>query len=63
MASREAYSLLQSLTNEMRSYNPPLLQVVNLIKSCSLKLNKLLCLVSLMLTFRLTWVRPLSEDT
>ena len=29
----------------------------------SLKLNKLLCLVSLMLTFRLTWVRPLSEDT
>ena len=22
-----------------------------------------LCLVSLMLTFRLTWVRPLSEDT
>ena len=28
-----------------------------------LRLNKLLCLVSLMLTFRLTWVRPLSEDT
>ena len=29
----------------------------------SLKPNKLLCSVSLMLTFRLTWGRPLSEDT
>ena len=28
-----------------------------------LKPNKLLCLVSLMLTFKLTWERPLSEDT
>ena len=29
----------------------------------SLKPNKLLCLVSLMISFRLTWVRPLSGDT
>ena len=28
-----------------------------------LKPNKLLCSVSLMLTFKLTWERPLSEDT
>ena len=28
-----------------------------------LQLNKLLCSVYLMPTFKLTWVRPLSEDT
>ena len=27
------------------------------------EVKQTLCLVSLMLTFRLTWVRPLSEDT
>ena len=43
--------------------DPPLLQLVNLSKRSSLKPNKLLCLLSLMLTFRLTWVRPLSEGT
>ena len=28
-----------------------------------LKQNKLLCSVSIVLTFKLTWVRPLSKDT
>ena len=43
--------------------DPPLLQVVNVRNKSFLKPNKLLCSVSLMLTFRLTWGRPLSEDT
>ena len=43
--------------------DPPLLQVVNLRNKSFLKPNKPLCSVSLTLTFRLTWGRPLSEDT
>ena len=43
--------------------DPPILQVVNLRNKSFLKPNKLLCSVSFMLTFRLTWGRPLSEDT
>ena len=43
--------------------DPPILQVVNLRNKSFLKPNKLLCSVSLMQTFRVTWGRPLSEDT
>ena len=43
--------------------DPPILQVLILSNKSSLKPNKPLCLVSLMLTFKLTWERPLSEDT
>ena len=41
----------------------PILQAVNLSNKSSLKQNKPLCLVSLMLTFKLIWERPLLEDT
>ena len=51
-------------TNECNEVlDPPTLQVVNLRNKSFLKPNKLLCSVSLMLTFKLTWERPLSEDT
>ena len=43
--------------------DPPILQVVNLTSKSFLKANRPLCLVSLMLAFKLTWERPLSEDT
>ena len=48
---------------KMRSWTPTILQVVNLRNKSFLKLNKPLCSVSLMLTFKLTWGRPLPEDT
>ena len=41
----------------------PTLQVVNLRNKSFLKPNKPLCSVSLMLNFKLTWGRPLSEHT
>ena len=47
----------------MRSWNPPKLQEVNLRNKSFLKPNKVLCSVSLIITFRLTWGIPLSEDT
>ena len=47
----------------MRSWTPTILQVVNLRIKSFLKLNRPLCSVSLMLTSKLTWGRPLSEDT
>ena len=43
--------------------DPTILQVVNLRNKSCLKPNKPSCSVSLMLTFKLTWGRPLSEDT
>ena len=43
--------------------DPPILQAVHLIKRSSWKLNKLFCSVSSIRNFKLTWVRPLSEDT
>ena len=46
----------------MRSSIPTILQVVNLRNKSFLKPNKLLCSVSVMLTFRLTWGRPLSSS-
>ena len=46
-----------------RSWTPTILQVVNLRNKRFLKPNKPLCSVSLMLTFKLTWGKPLSEDT
>ena len=49
--------------NAMRSWNSTILQVVNLRNKSFLKPNKPLCSVSLILTFKLTWGRPLSEDT
>ena len=39
--------------------DPPTLQVVNLMNKSSLKLNRPSCSVSSMLTFKLTWVKPL----
>ena len=47
----------------MRFWTPTILQLVNLRNKSFLKPNKPLCSVSLMLTFKLTWGRPLSEDT
>ena len=47
----------------MRSWTPPTLQVANLRNKSFLKPNKLLYSVSLIISFRLTWGRPLSEDT
>ena len=47
----------------MRSWTPTLLQVVHLKNKRFLRPNKPSCLVSLMLTFKLTWRRPLSGDT
>ena len=46
----------------MRSWIPTILQVVNLKNKSFLRLNRSSCLVSSMLTFKLTWGRPLSED-
>ena len=43
--------------------DPTILQVVNLRNKSILRPNKHSCLVSLMLTFKLTWGRPLSDDT
>ena len=42
---------------------PLILQIVNLSNKSSLKPNKILCLVSLMLTIKLTWERPLLDVT
>ena len=36
---------------------------MNMTNRGCFKLNKLICSVSLMLTFKVTWARPLSEDT
>ena len=47
----------------MRSWTPTMLQVVHLRNKIFLRPNKPSCSVSLMLTFKLTWGRPLSEDT
>ena len=43
--------------------DPTILQVVNMRNKSFLKPNRPLCSVSLILTFKLTWGRPLSEDT
>ena len=46
----------------MRSWIPTILQAVNLNKKSFLRLNKPSCLVSSMLTFKLTWGRPLTDN-
>ena len=46
----------------MSPWTPTILQVVNLKNKSFLRLNKPSCLVSSMLTFKLTWGRPLSEN-
>ena len=60
---KRSFFIVAKTMSVMRSLTPPIIQVVNLRNKSFLKPNKLLCSVSLMLTFRLTLGRPLSEDT
>ena len=60
---KRSFLLLPRPMSAIRSWTSPILQVVNLRNKSFLKPNKPLCSVSLMLTFKLTWGRPLSEDT